>query len=236
MIPLRDTIPSRSFPFVTISLIVVNSLFFLLELMLGPHLNDFIKLFGVIPAKYFWLAEHQPGNLFERFFPLFSSMFLHGGWLHLIGNMWYLWIFGDNVEDAMGHGRFFLFYLLSGLGAGLVHIYINAGSTVPTIGASGAISGVMGAYFVLFPHSRVLTIIPIFFFIEILEIPAFFFLGFWIFLQFFQGTASLSLPDQVGGVAWWAHLGGFVFGALLSFLFVNRRRYRRATYYHRFFN
>ena len=149
--------------------------------------------------------------------------------MHAIGNMWYLWIFGDNVEDRMGRGRFVLFYLLCGLGAGLSHAYLNADSRVPTIGASGAIAGVMGAYIVLYPHSRVLTLVPIFIFIQFFEIPAVFFLGFWVILQFLQGTASL-MSDASGGVAWWAHLGGFVFGAILVFVFRRPERVWDDTY------
>ncbi len=220
MIPLKDTVPARTFPFVTVSIIVVNSIVFLFEVSLDPKvLEAFIASFGVIPHKYFMLAQMDSTNWAGRFFPLFSSMFLHGGWLHIIGNMWYLWIFGDNVEDRLGHFRFLVFYLLCGVGAALTHIYLNPASTVPTIGASGAIAGVMGAYFMLHPFARVITLIPIFFFIEIVEIPAFFFLGFWILLQFFQGTISLMAPSQVGGVAWWAHFGGFVLGAILVFFF-----------------
>ena len=225
MIPLKDNVPSRSFPFVNVSLIVVNSIIFLFEISLDPKaLEAFIAAFGVIPHKFFMMAQTESGNWVGRFFPLFSSMFLHGGWLHIIGNMWYLWIFGDNVEDRLGHFRYLLFYLLCGFGAALTHIYLNPASTVPTIGASGAIAGVMGAYFMLHPFARVITLIPIFFFVEIIEIPAFFFLGFWILLQFFQGTISLMAPSQAGGVAWWAHFGGFVLGAILVFLFKKSKK------------
>ncbi len=234
MIPLRDTIPSRTFPFVNYGLIVVNSIIFLYEVSLGPQLEAFIQTFGVIPAKYFWLSQHEPWNLVERFYPILTSMFLHGGWLHVIGNMWFLWIFGDNVEDRMGHGRYLIFYLLSGVGAGLFHIYLNPTSTIPTIGASGAIAGVMGAYFILYPFARVITLVPIFFFVDIIEIPAFFFLGFWVLLQFFQGTLSLAF-SQTGGVAWWAHFGGFLVGAVLVFLFKKPRRKMPRVYPDQFF-
>ncbi|HMZ03570.1 MAG TPA: rhomboid family intramembrane serine protease [bacterium] len=225
MFPIRDTIPSSRFPLVTTVLIVINSLIFLYEVSLGEQLNRLINALGIIPAKYFWQGEFGRANFIERFFPFFTSMFLHGGWMHAIGNMWYLWIFGDNVEDRMGRGRFLLFYLLCGLGAGLSHAYLNADSRIPTIGASGAIAGVMGAYIVLFPNSRVLTLVPIFIFIQFFEIPAIFFLGFWVILQFLQGTASL-MSDASGGVAWWAHLGGFVFGAILVFVFRQPERRR----------
>jgi len=221
--PLKDNIPSRTLPWVNYGLIIINSLVFLYEVSLGPQLQQFIQTWGVIPAHYFHLAETQPHNYIARFLPIFTSMFLHGGWFHIIGNMWFLYIFGDNVEDRMGHGRYLLFYLLSGFGATLAHIYINPTSTLPTVGASGAISGVMGAYFMLYPFARVLTLIIVFIFVDIIEIPAFFYLGFWIFLQFIQGTASL-FAGQAGGVAWWAHLGGFVVGAFLVFFFKKPKR------------
>ncbi len=227
MIPLKDTIPSASFPAVTVGLIVVNTVLFLFEILLGSHLPAFLNEYGIIPARYFWLADFQPGAYGDRFFPFMSSMFLHGGWMHVIGNMWYLWIFGDNVEDRMGHGRFLAFYALSGLSAGFIHTYLNPASPVPMIGASGAIAGVMGAYLVMFPRSRVLTFVPILFFFQIIEVPALFFLGFWILLQFFQGTASLIAAESLGGVAWWAHFGGFVVGMGLQFLF-RKTHHRRA--------
>jgi membrane associated rhomboid family serine protease len=223
LIPLRDTTPSRRFPIVTISIIVVNLVIFLYELSLGPALDSFINTYGVIPQNY---THHLPANPFRlvtHFLPVFSSMFLHGGWLHVIGNMWYLWIFGDNVEDRLGKFRFIVFYLLCGLAASLAHILINSQSTIPTIGASGAIAGVMGAYFILFPKSKVLTLLPIFFFFYFVEIPAFFFLGIWILIQFLYGAVSVSQAEQAGGVAWWAHFGGFLAGMVLVFVF---RKYK----------
>ncbi|MCB0833444.1 MAG: rhomboid family intramembrane serine protease [Bacteroidetes bacterium] len=222
MIPLRDTVPSYSYPVVTVTIIVLNAFVWIFELLLGPDLAVFIAHFGIVPAKYFWLADNQPFAVVDRFLPFLTSMFLHGGWMHVIFNMWYLWIFGDNIEDRLGHARFVLFYLAAGIGAGIFHLLINSDSAVPTIGASGAIAGVMGAYFVLFPHSRVLTFIPIFFFFQIVEIPAVFFLGFWIFIQFFQGGVSL-LSANSGGVAWWAHFGGFAIGALIALFFRKRK-------------
>ncbi len=224
MFPLKDNIPSRTFPWVNYSLIIINSLVFLYELSLGPQVQQFIQTWGVIPAQYFQLMETQPHNYIGRFLPIFTSMFIHGGWFHIIGNMWFLYIFGDNVEDRMGHGRYLIFYLLSGVGATLAHIYINPTSTLPTVGASGAISGVMGAYFMLYPFARVITLIIVFIFVDIIEIPAFFYLGFWIFIQFIQGTASLFANPGGGGVAWWAHLGGFVVGAFLVFFFKKPKR------------
>jgi hypothetical protein len=154
-------------------------------------------------------------------------MFLHGGWLHLIGNMWYLWIFGDNVEDRLGHFPFFIFYLLSGIGAGIVHTILNANTFVPTIGASGAIAGVLGAYLVSYPFARVLTLVPIFVFIQVIEIPAMIVLGFWFVIQFFSGAAALATAGpNSGGVAWWAHVGGFVIGMVLIGLFPRKDRPR----------
>ncbi len=223
MIPLKDTIPSYTFPYVTVLIILMNSGVFILQILLGGGAEELIRLFGVIPAKYFWLADQRPDLLFDRFFPLASSMFLHGGWLHFLGNMWYLWIFGDNVEDELGHFRFILFYLLSGLLAGLAHVYLHPDSMIPTIGASGAIAGVMGAYIWMFPKSRVITIVPMILLFPIIEVPAVFFLGFWFFLQVFQGTLALASDPNTGGVAWWAHLGGFMAGALLGFIFRKRK-------------
>lgn len=154
-------------------------------------------------------------------------MFIHGGWLHIIGNMWYLWIFGDNVEDRLGHIRFLIFYLLCGVGAGIVHTFLNSASVVPSVGASGAIAGVLGAYAISYPTARVLTLVPILFFIQIIEIPAAFVLGFWFLMQFLSGTASLAVATSAnaGGVAWWAHVGGFVIGMLLIGRLARRLRY-----------
>jgi membrane associated rhomboid family serine protease len=154
-------------------------------------------------------------------------MFLHGGWLHIVGNMWTLWIFGDNVEDRMGHGRFAIFYLLCGLAAGIVHCLTNLDSTLPTVGASGAIAGVMGAYFYLFPYARVIVMVPLFIFPFFFELPAATFLAFWALAQVFSGTLSLGYPGNVGGVAWWAHVGGFMAGMLLQFFFVRNARAHR---------
>ncbi len=235
MFPLRDTIPSRTFPYVTIAIIFVNSLVFLYELSLGPYLDAFIRTYGLIPREFFLAAQQGSVSRITRYLPLFTSMFLHGGWFHIVGNMWYLWIFGDNVEDRLGHGRFFLFYILSGLAAGFTHLWLNPASTVPTVGASGAIAGVMGAYFLLFPTSRIITLIFIIFFIEIVEIPAFFYLGIWFLMQFINGAAALSLTHQGGGVAWWAHFGGFVAGALMvPFLKKPARKVPRVYHDHYF--
>ena len=208
MIPLRDVIPSRTTPYITITISVLNALAWLFELSL-PHdvLNEFLTIYGVVPA-YFSTPT------------LITSMFLHGSWSHVIGNMWYLWIFGDNVEDRVGHGRFIFFYLLCGIAAALGQVAVNPSSMLPTIGASGAIAGVMGAYFVLYPHSRVLTLIP-WIFIQIIELPAITLLGFWFLMQLFSAgaIAVTSASHGSGGVAFAAHVVGFVAGLGGVFLF-----------------
>jgi membrane associated rhomboid family serine protease len=221
MIPLRDTIPSSSFPIVTAGLITANVLAFFYELSLGRELESFVMQYGAVPRRFF-----APGaSLFERFFPLFVSMFLHGGWVHLVGNMLYLWIFGDNVEDRLGHGRFLVFYLLCGLAAALAQISLNPDSRIPMVGASGAVAGVLGGYLLLFPHARVLALVPIVFFLQVVEIPAFIFLVLWFFMQFLSGAASIATTQETaGGVAWWAHIGGFVSGLALVYVFPKKRQ------------
>ena len=220
MIPLRDTIRSRTFPILTYFLIGLNVFVFLVENSLPVHkLDSLVVMYGIVPARLI----HSP---FTGFYTLFTSMFLHGGWTHLIGNMWALYLFGDNVEDVMGHLRFLIFYILAGVVAGLVHILFNPLSTVPTIGASGAIAGVMGAYFILFPRSTIITLVPLFFLPLFVEIPAVIFIGFWFLSQFFNGTLSLVTPGVLGGIAWWAHVGGFAFGLFFHRLFMTRR-YRK---------
>ena len=230
MIPLRDNIPSRTYPFVNITLIVVNVVVFLYQLMLGPELNLFVREFAVIPFRYFHDAYitarggMEPASAPDLVIPLFSSMFMHGGWLHLIGNMAYLWIFGDNVEDRLGHGRYLVFYLSCGVAASTAHIWFNPNSRVPSLGASGAIAGVLSAYLLLYPKALVLVLIPIWFIYQAIEVPAVFFLGFWFIQQFFYGVFSLGIQSaQTGGVAWWAHIGGFITGALLLRLMAPRR-------------
>ncbi|HDP98914.1 MAG TPA: rhomboid family intramembrane serine protease [bacterium] len=224
MIPLRDTIPSRSFPFITILLILINGAIFLLEISLGKGLVEFVEMFGLIPERYFKLASGEGHNIVQRYLPFLTSIFLHGGWFHVLWNLWFLWIFGDNVEDHFGHFKFLLFYIICGLLAGLAHVYVNPGSIIPTIGASGAIAGVMGAYIVLYPRSKVLTIIPIFFIFPIIHIPAFVFLGIWFISQFISGAASLGIDQSFSGVAWWAHIGGFLAGAVvIIFLFPRKK-------------
>ncbi len=215
MIPLRDIIPSRTTPFVTITLIATNLLVFLFQWSLGDDAEGLIRTWGVVPADLSVVT-------------LFTSMFLHGGILHVGGNMLYLWIFGDNVEDRMGHGRFLTFYLLCGLAAALAQAYVDPASTIPMVGASGAIAGVMGAYFVLYPHSRIVTLVPLFIFIQIIEIPAIFFLGIWFLMQFLSGVGSIADAGNgaTGGIAFWAHAAGFVAGLVGVMVFKRPERQR----------
>ena len=211
MIPLRDVIPSRTVPFVTVLIILINAAAWILEISMTPaELNQFVRMYGVVPAAFNPIT-------------ILTSMFLHGGWSHVIGNMWYLWIFGDNVEDAFGHGRFIVFYLLCGTTAALGQIIMEPTSLLPTIGASGAIAGVMGAYFVLYPRSRVLTLIPIFLF-DIIEVPAIFLLGFWFLMQLVNaGAVAATASTGGGGVAFAAHVAGFVIGVGGVFVFRKRQ-------------
>lgn len=218
MIPLRDTIPSRRTPFVIWLLVALNVGVFVWELSLGPGLDSQIHVFGFIPARFFDVSFSHSGAA-ERFLPLLTSMFFHGGWLHLIGNMLYLFIFGDNVEDALGHAPFLSFYLGCGAVSALAQGFTAPDSTAPMVGASGAVAGVLGAYFVLFPRARVLTLVPLAIFLQVIEIPAFFFLLFWFFLQFLSGALTISSAPGEGGVAFWAHVGGFVAGLAVSLLF-----------------
>lgn len=213
MFPLKDTIRSRSFPIVNWSIIVLNLLVFFYELSLGPAADNFILHHGLTPVRFFWALHH---DRFDAFAPIFTSMFLHGGWFHVLGNMWFLYIFGDNVEDRVGHVGYVFFYLLCGIGAALSQTLFFPGSNLPMVGASGAIAGILGAYFLLFPQSRILTIVPIFFFIQLMEVPAWVFLPFWFLMQFIQGAMS---PQTSGGVAWWAHIGGFVVGMIGVWIF-----------------
>src|SRR5687767_3156909 len=224
MLPLRDDIPSRTFPVVTLLIVLLNGLVFFYELSLGRQLEYLLIDWAIIPLRYTDPDWARHFTITEQAKPFLTSMFLHGGWLHLIGNMWTLWIFGDNVEDRLGHGRFLGLYLLAGLAAGLVHVFTNADSRIPTIGASGAVAGIMGAYFRFFPHARVEAVIPPLFFGPVFVVPAVIFLGWWLLLQFFNGTVSLIASSRdFGGVAWWAHVGGFLAGMLLV-LFAPRKR------------
>jgi membrane associated rhomboid family serine protease len=213
MIPLRDVIPSRTTPYITVTIIILNALAWFYELSLPRDvLPLFLQFYGVVPADFTATT-------------LVSSMFLHGSWSHVIGNMWYLWIFGDNVEDRVGHGRFIVFYLFCGIAAGLGQIAMDPSSTLPTIGASGAIAGVMGAYFVLYPHSRVLTLVPLIFYYDIVELPAIVLLGFWFLMQLFSaGAIAVTASSHgSGGVAFMAHVAGFIVGMIAVFAFKKRQ-------------
>ncbi len=232
MIPLKSDIPLLTFPVMNVLLIVTNVLAFLYELSLSPRAgNRLIFEFGLIPARFDMLIEptrHAHAALGPTILPLLTCMFLHAGWLHLLGNMLFLWVFGGSVEDRMGHFAYLVFYLVCGLGAGVVHTAFNWGSTVPTIGASGAISGVMGAYIILFPRSRILTLVPLLILFFFWRIPAVLMLGYWFVIQFVSGLNALGGADQ-GGVAVWAHVGGFVLGALIV-LILGLRRAPSPTY------
>jgi len=211
MIPLRDTVASKNYPIVNISLIVINVAAFLLQLSFENDLDRFVYYYGLVPARYFVPKISTYFSFEQQTFSFLSYMFLHGGFLHLLGNMWSLYIFGDNVEDRLGSLRYLAFYLLCGITSGFSHLILNIDSNIPTIGASGAIAGVMGAYFILYPNSKILTLIPILFIPWFIEIPAFFFLGFWFVMQFINATGS---QGSAAGIAWWAHIGGFLFGIL----------------------
>jgi len=230
--PLMDSTPRRSFPLVTVSLILVNLVVFVFELACPEDaLERLFYAFGIVPARFTnsaWASE--VGFTASCFLTFLTSMFLHSGWVHIISNMWTLWIFADNVEDRMGHVRFLVFYLVCGVISGVFHLFANPHSTVPAIGASGAIAGVLGAYFLLFPLARVIVVFPVFFWPFFFELPAFVYLGVWFFTQFFSGTLSLVLPSGAGGIAWWAHIGGFFAGMTLYRLFVIRLKSRRRLF------
>jgi len=228
LIPIRDTIPHRNAPVMTWTIIALNVFVFLYELALQPgDLEGLFYLFGVVPARYShpeW--ANWAGLSIDSYWPFLTSMFLHGGWAHLIGNMWSLWIFGDNVEDVMGPWRFLAFYLLTGLLAGMTHYFLNLDSTVPTVGASGAIAGVLGAYFILYPRSRIVVLVPIFFFPFFFQLPAVTYLLFWFLSQVFGGAIAGLSSSQVSGIAVWAHVGGFLAGVVLHRLFIFHERER----------
>jgi membrane associated rhomboid family serine protease len=234
VIPLKSDNPLLTFPVMTVLLIIANTLAFLYELSLPTRAgNRLIYEFGLIPARIDLLIDPTlhvhvgHTGLGPAFLTLFTCMFLHAGWLHLLGNMLFLWVFGGGVEDRMGHVAYLIFYLFCGLGAGVVHTAFNFGSTVPTIGASGAISGVMGAYIILFPRSRILTLVPLLIIFFLWRIPAVLILGYWFVIQFVSGISSVGNASQ-GGVAVWAHVGGFIIGAIIV-LILGLRRPAHAT-------
>lgn len=255
MFPLRDNIPSRTTPVVNYLLILVCSLVFLVQLSAEyatDHRADLTEQFGMIPQRvlhpnrkividverpvmtpfgidYVETHHRVPPPPINPWLTLLTCLFLHGGWLHVIGNMWFLFIFGDNVEDRLGHARYLLFYLACGLAGSFAHLIANYDSSMPTIGASGAIAGVMGGYFILYPRAKVLTLVPIFIFITLFDIPAPIFLGFWFLLQFLQGLVPSAA--ETGGVAWWAHIGGFAAGMGLVFWLREARITRPAVPY-----
>jgi hypothetical protein len=216
MLPIRDINPSRTVPYVNNALIALNVFFFLVQLVQGAHLDRFNYVYGLVPARYTVFHVSEYFTLSQQVFSFLSFMFLHGGFLHLLGNMWTLYIFGDNVEDHMGPFRYLIFYLLCGSVSGAAHMIFNTSSNVPVIGASGAISGVMGAYLLLFPRAKVLTLIPIIFIPLFVEIPAYVFLGVWFLFQFLSAAGS---SGSSAGVAWWAHVGGFAAGMIFLRLF-----------------
>jgi len=222
VLPIRDTIPHQRPPITTTALIVVNVIAFLGELRIpAAQQQSFFEVFGLIPARFTSPAWAQSVGLWPSWVPFVTTMFLHGGWMHLIGNMWFMWIFGDNVEDRMGHTGFLIFYLLCGLAASVTNMALMPHSHMPTIGASGAIAGVLGAYFVLYPGARVLTLVPIFIFFRFIELPAFVFLGIWFLMQFLSGAVAIA-GAHASNVAFWAHVGGFIAGLLLLGLFIQR--------------
>jgi membrane associated rhomboid family serine protease len=215
MIPLRVDIFRTGVALSNAVLIILNALAFFYEISLPPRAGRaLVYAFGLIPAHAQLLFEPHGLTFAQAFLPVITSMFLHGGWLHLLGNMLFLWVFGGAVEDSLGHATYLLFYFVCGVGAAITHMIFNWGSTVPTIGASGAISGIMGAFIVLYPRARVTTLIPALFLFFTIRIPAILMLGYWFFLQIFSGFASLGIGDQ-GGTAWFAHVGGFILGAIL---------------------
>ena len=227
MFPLKDNIPAERFPFINLFFIFINVLVFIYQVSLGQQLTEFIQQFGFVPGQF---QDRQAENWLDlgRFIPVVTSMFLHGNLLHVFSNMWMLWIFGDNVEDSMGHAKYFIFYMLCGIAAVIVQYAFGTGSQIPMLGTSGAISGVLGAYFLLYPKARIVTLGPVFILFYLVEIPAFFFLGIWFFLQFLQGSVHWLVTDPAsdgGGIAWWAHIGGFGAGFLLVHFFKRRKKH-----------
>ena len=215
MIPLRVDILRTRVAICNGFLIIVNVLVFLYELSLSPKAGkSLVYTFGLIPQHTQLLFTHHGSTVAQALLPMVTSMFLHGGWMHLLGNMLFLWVFGGSVEEALGHFQYLIFYFIAGIGAAVVHTAFNWGSKIPTVGASGAISGVMGAFIVLYPTAKVTTLIPALFLFFTIRIPAFLMLGYWFLLQFFSGVASVGVGNE-GGVAWWAHVGGFILGAIL---------------------
>ena len=251
MIPLRDNIPSRSTPIINYSLVAVCSVVFLLQLREPQGQPSLVERFSMVPARVGdpdaavtmrsvrevqtplgrqRVLEERPmaPAAIPSWLTLLTCTFLHGGWMHFLGNMWVLWIFGDNVEDRYGHVGYLIFYLACGVASSAAHFLVDRSSTMPTVGASGAIAGVMGAYFLLYSRARVLCVVPIVFFLQIMWLPAPLFLGVWFLIQFYQGTASMT-SMQSGGVAWWAHIGGFLAGVVVTLWLRNHQHLRTAV-------
>jgi membrane associated rhomboid family serine protease len=227
MIPLRDENPARRTPVVMRVILAINLLAFVYEMALGEELRAFFMAWGLVPARVTWALQGNE-SLFAPALTVLTSMFLHGGFMHVAGNLWYLWIFGDNVEDRLGHARFAAFYLASGACAALIQYLTSPGSQVPMVGASGAIAGVLGGYLAAFPRARIMTLLPIFPFFQVVALPAVIVLGLWFLFQFFSGALALASAPS-GGIAWWAHVGGFGFGIVAMKLFGGRPRPPRAS-------
>ncbi len=231
MIPVGDNVPTRGTPVVNWLIIILNFVAFFVELAQGPYLEEFVYRWGLIPAvltgQIAPLADAAPAPV-----TLFTAMFLHGGWAHIVGNMLFLWVFGDNVEDAMGSARYIVFYLLAGIAASLAQVALMPEATLPTIGASGAVAGVLGAYIIMHPRAVVTVVLPLFLFFPVFQVPAFFMLGLWFLTQFTSGISSFATATgETGGVAWWAHIGGFIAGLALIFVFRRRRERGWMSYY-----
>jgi membrane associated rhomboid family serine protease len=231
MIPIKDTIPRVGFPSLTWTLIAINGIIFIFEISIPQNiLSQIFYVFGLVPARYSlpkWAYIH--GLSFDDYLSFLTNMFLHGGWLHILGNMWFLYLFGSRVEDRMGHIRFLIFYLLSGIAANVIFFLVDIHSKIPEFGASGAIAGVMGAYIVMFPKARIVTLIFVLFFPFFVDLSAFFYIGFWFILQLFSGTLSFA-SQKTGAVAWWAHIGGFIAGIVLL-PFFRKREYSHRKFY-----
>jgi membrane associated rhomboid family serine protease len=226
MFPIYDDVPSKRFPLITVALIVLNTIVYIYEVLLGEKFIEFIYSRGLLPFEITHHIDVFPSGPSPIYLTIFTSMFMHGSIVHLLGNMLFLWIFGNNVEDYLGRKNFVIFYLLSGVAAAFLQIFLNPDSKVPMVGASGAIAGILGAYLLLYPHAKVTTVIIFGFFIRIIRIPAVVVLSFWIIYQFLYGISSLAVRTGEGGVAWFAHIGGFITGIILIKLFKLSNKYK----------
>lgn len=232
MIPITDANPARRFPIINLSLIALNVIVFLYELTLSTRaLDRFIAAWGVTPSNIYLALEHPLAAPPSIWLTLITAQFLHAGWAHIIGNMLFLWVFGDNIEDVLGHLGYLFFYLIAGVAAGIVQVFVMGPSRIPMIGASGAVAGVLGAYLILYPTARIGILLPIFFFFTTIELPALLVIGWWFIQQFFYGLGSLTLAAS-SGVAFWAHIGGFIAGLVMILPFIGRARRRRLPVYY----